>query len=227
MSDYSKVTNFTAKDGLALGDASKRINGALFDSEFNPISTAIASKIDKVAGETGELAVFTSSGGLESSDILPSIFNTLALQATDMIAGDGITGGGDLSADRTLTLGTPTQLTSSTTDAITTSSHTHSIDLAGFFTGSNQSLTTNGYQIFPGGLIVQWMSAVESVNSSDFVSFPMTFPTACLAAMVTPKDTLSQEAGGIVINTSAAGLVFTGGKVYNSGNEAFVMAIGY
>ena len=69
MTDYSKVTNFTAKDNLAEGDASKRINGALFDSEFNPISTAIASKIDKVAGQTSHLSVFTSNGGLASSGI--------------------------------------------------------------------------------------------------------------------------------------------------------------
>ena len=69
MSDYSKSTNFTAKDGLASGDPNKRINGALFDSEFDPISTAVASKIDKVAGETGEIPKFTSSGGLESTGL--------------------------------------------------------------------------------------------------------------------------------------------------------------
>ena len=69
MSDYSKSTNFTAKDGLSSGDPNKRINGALFDSEFDPISTAVASKIDKVAGETGEIPKFTSSGGLESTGL--------------------------------------------------------------------------------------------------------------------------------------------------------------
>ena len=69
MSDYSKSTNFTAKDGLASGDPNKRINGALFDSEFDPISTAVASKIDKVAGETAEISQFTSSGGLESTGL--------------------------------------------------------------------------------------------------------------------------------------------------------------
>ncbi len=69
MSDYSKSTNFTAKDGLSSGDPNKRINGALFDSEFDPISTAVASKIDKVAGETAEISQFTSSGGLESTGL--------------------------------------------------------------------------------------------------------------------------------------------------------------
>jgi len=69
MTDYSKSTNFTAKDSLPSGDSNKRINGALFDAEFNPISTAISSKIDKVAGENGEIANFTSSGGLESTGL--------------------------------------------------------------------------------------------------------------------------------------------------------------
>ncbi len=45
----------------------------------------------------------------------------------DITAGDGLTGGGDISATRTLTLGTPTALTPSTTDAVTTSSHSHSV----------------------------------------------------------------------------------------------------
>tara|TARA_R110000823_G_scaffold201784_1_gene332630 strand:+ start:5256 stop:5864 length:609 start_codon:yes stop_codon:yes gene_type:complete len=72
MSNYSKATNFTAKDSLSTGDANKIINGSLFDAEFDPISTAIASKIDKVAGETGEVPIFTSSGGLESSGKTPS-----------------------------------------------------------------------------------------------------------------------------------------------------------
>tara|TARA_R110000822_G_scaffold97582_3_gene221414 strand:+ start:2083 stop:2721 length:639 start_codon:yes stop_codon:yes gene_type:complete len=72
MTDYSKVTNFTAKDSLSSGDPNKIINGSLFDAEFDPISTAIASKINKVAGETGEIPKFTSGGQLESSGFTPA-----------------------------------------------------------------------------------------------------------------------------------------------------------
>jgi hypothetical protein len=46
MSNYTKNTNFTAKDALSPGDPLKKIFGALFDSEFDEISTAIASKED-------------------------------------------------------------------------------------------------------------------------------------------------------------------------------------
>ncbi len=57
-----------------------------------------------------------------------------AVSATDcsrqVIAGNGLSGGGLLNADRTLTLGTPTKITSSSTNSVTTTSHTHEIDKA-------------------------------------------------------------------------------------------------
>ena len=74
MTDYSKVTNFTAKDSLSQGDPNKIINGSLFDAEFDPIALAVASKINKVAGEAGDVPIFTSSGGLESSGKTPLQF---------------------------------------------------------------------------------------------------------------------------------------------------------
>jgi hypothetical protein len=52
----------------------------------------------------------------------------------NVVAGDGLTGGGDLSPGSTITLGTPSTLTSTTTNAVTTSSHTHALDLSGFGT---------------------------------------------------------------------------------------------
>ena len=45
----------------------------------------------------------------------------------NIAAGNGLTGGGDLSADRTLTLGTPGSITSSSTNSVTSTSHTHAI----------------------------------------------------------------------------------------------------
>lgn len=46
MSNYTKTTNFTAKDSLPSGDSGKIIRGTEFDTEFTAISTAIASKAD-------------------------------------------------------------------------------------------------------------------------------------------------------------------------------------
>lgn len=46
MSDYTKTTNFTAKDALPEGNAAKKILGSLFDTEFDNIATAVATKAD-------------------------------------------------------------------------------------------------------------------------------------------------------------------------------------
>lgn len=46
MSDYSKTTDFTAKDALSTGNPLKVIKGAYFDTEFDNIATAVATKYD-------------------------------------------------------------------------------------------------------------------------------------------------------------------------------------
>lgn len=46
MSDYTKATNFTLKDGLSTGDPSKVIKGSEIDSEYTAIASAVASKAD-------------------------------------------------------------------------------------------------------------------------------------------------------------------------------------
>ena len=46
MSNYTKTTNFTAKDSLPSGDSGKIIRGSEFDTEFDAIATANATKAD-------------------------------------------------------------------------------------------------------------------------------------------------------------------------------------
>lgn len=72
--------------------------------------------------------------------------NSLATKNTTITAGNGLTGGGDLSANRAFALGTPSQITATSTNAVTATSHTHAIDQA--------SLTSAG--------IVQLNSATNS-----------------------------------------------------------------
>jgi len=44
MANYTKSTNFLAKDSLASGDPAKIIKGSEFDVEFNALQTAVNSK---------------------------------------------------------------------------------------------------------------------------------------------------------------------------------------
>ena len=75
MSDYSKATNFTAKDGLPTGNAGKIVKGAEFDVEFNAIATAVASKADLQSPTfTGTPVAPTASAGNNSTQIATTAY---------------------------------------------------------------------------------------------------------------------------------------------------------
>ena len=60
MSNYTKTTNFTAKDALSSGDANKVVRGSEIDTEFTNIQTAVATKSD-TAGPTFTGTVTTNN----------------------------------------------------------------------------------------------------------------------------------------------------------------------
>jgi len=49
MSNYSKTTSFGAKDTLPSGDTNKIIRGSEFDTEFDAIAVASATKSDSAS----------------------------------------------------------------------------------------------------------------------------------------------------------------------------------
>ena len=61
MANYTKTTNFAAKDALASGNANKVVKGTEIDAEFTNIQTAIASKAD---------GTFTNFSFVEASNVL-------------------------------------------------------------------------------------------------------------------------------------------------------------
>lgn len=63
MADYSKTTNFTAKDALPTGNPAKVIKGSEHDTEFNNISTAVATKANKIASATNNRIVTMDASG--------------------------------------------------------------------------------------------------------------------------------------------------------------------
>ena len=68
MSNYTKTTNFTAKDSLPSGNPSKIILGSEHDTEYNAISTAIASKADSASPIfTGTIFADFSSVGFKTT----------------------------------------------------------------------------------------------------------------------------------------------------------------
>jgi hypothetical protein len=72
MSNYTKTTNFTAKDTLPTGNAAKIIKGSDFDIEFDALVTAVASKANSASPTfTGTVTIptLTVSGTLTAGTI--------------------------------------------------------------------------------------------------------------------------------------------------------------
>jgi hypothetical protein len=87
VSNYSKSTNFAAKDALASGNPSKIVKGTEIDTEFNNIATAIATKADGTFTnfsfvETGGVLYIKSSGtslaSIDASGNLTVIGNVIS-----------------------------------------------------------------------------------------------------------------------------------------------------
>ena len=72
MSNYTKTTNFTAKDTLPTGNAAKIIKGTDFDIEFDALVTAVASKANSASPTfTGTVTIptLTVTGTLTAGTI--------------------------------------------------------------------------------------------------------------------------------------------------------------
>lgn len=101
MSDYTKATNFTAKDSLPTGNSGKIVKGAEIDTELTAVASAIASKANINSPTfTGTPAVPTASITVNTTQVASTAFvqavitdldlDTMSTQAADAVA---ITGG--------------------------------------------------------------------------------------------------------------------------------------
>ena len=113
----------------------------------------------------------------------------------------------------TVTMGTPGTLSSSTTNLASGTTHTHAVtfpvsSLKGQSSDTAQtgnilltslasfakSLNSNGYQKFPGGLIIQWGYSAISASSTT-VTFPIAFSSACYCVVATSYA--AADTGGV------------------------------
>ena len=107
MTDYTKTTNFTAKDSLTTGDLNKVVSGAEIDAEFDALATASASKVDDGANSTltsltglttpltvaqgGSGAATLTDGGVLLGSGTGAVTAMAVLADGEMIVGDGTT----------------------------------------------------------------------------------------------------------------------------------------
>ena len=83
MSNYTKLTDFAAKDALATGNANKIVKGTEIDDEFQAIETAIATKANAAnATLTGTPTAPTATPATSSTQIATTAFvQTVAADA--------------------------------------------------------------------------------------------------------------------------------------------------
>ena len=79
MSNYSKTTDFAAKDALTTGNANKIVKGTEIDDEFSAIQTAVNTKADVNSPTfTGTPAAPTASAATNSTQLSTTAFVTAA-----------------------------------------------------------------------------------------------------------------------------------------------------
>lgn len=132
--------------------------------------------------------------------------------AVSLVAGNGLSGGGTLSASRTFTLGTPSRLGATTTNAVTATSHTHELD-----TQSGPNDATTGRILTVGnafGLGADNLLGVVDLNTVKTSGFYGQSASANANAArnypVTMAGVLLVESGGSQITTQKY-------TVYNTG----------
>ena len=82
MSNYTKTTNFLAKDSLPDTDTAKIIRGSEFDTEFNNLVTAVASKANTISPTlTGVPTTPTAAAGTSTLQIASTAFVQTAATA--------------------------------------------------------------------------------------------------------------------------------------------------
>lgn len=183
---------------LGYGEGSDAVRGVVFYG-------AGTTKRAQIMAETNGILRFSQASGYSFDKTIDADISGNAASATNasnvsrsIVAGNGLSGGGVLNANRTITLGTPSTITASTANSTTGTSHTHNLDIDGFFQGTK---STNGYQRLPGGLILQWGTVDYSSNPGEIavdVVFPLAFPTSCLNVTATRKSLANNFGDGVV-----------------------------
>lgn len=92
------------------------------------------------------------------------------------------------------------------------------------FKGTNQSLTGNGYQKFPGGLIIQWLVGTIPAATGLNFTWPIAFPSAVVNAQLSVIGPVSSQEYFTTVTTLG------GGADLSSASDSattFIFGVGY
>ena len=208
-------------------------------ANFQQIVNNVNANAAPVAGNSAQ--TFDVATATVSTNAVPLAQMNTAVATAVPLAGGTMTGALILSADPTTALGAATKeyvdnagvtsfntrtgaVTLTSTDVSNALGYTpyNSSNPAGYTPSSSfgNSLTTNGYQHLPGGLIIQWGIGGSSVGET--VNFPIPFPNACF--MVTATPTGNNGSIPSVSTFTTTGFYWNPG---NAGTAPCWIALGY
>jgi hypothetical protein len=143
------TTNWGTSRDVTIGGTAKSVDGsanvAWAESEI-AANTAVTLKTARAINGTdfnGSAAITTANWGTARTITIGATGKSVsgsgnvswtlaeigaADRALTLTAGNGLSGGGDLTAGRTFTLGTPTSCTATSTNSVAVGAHTHAID---------------------------------------------------------------------------------------------------
>lgn len=168
MSNYTRATNFTAKDALASGNPSKIILGSEHDAEYDAIATAIATKLDDISTLSAETAVDYAADLLAIYDNSATTHKKVTIDNVRK----GIFERMRLSAFRAVS-GSSTNLPSGSTTVINLNTETY--DINNNFASNTYTVPYTGLYLIQGNVHVSGtpagpstLTAYISIDSSNY-----------------------------------------------------------
>jgi len=196
MSNYTKSTNFATKDNLPTGDPLKIVKGTEIDTEFNNISTAIATKTDNSAAAitggtiTGITDLAVADGGTGASTAAGALNNLLPSQTSN--------------ANKYL----QTDGTNATWDAVSlsTADITGTLAIANGGTGTTSTTFVNAATNVTGTLPVANGGTGVTSSTGSGNNVLSTSPTLVTPVLGTPTSATLTNATGLPLSTGISGL---------------------
>ena len=229
MSDYSKSTNFAAKDALTTGDPNKVVKGTEIDDEFNAISSAIASKADTSSPTfSGTPAAPTATAGTNTTQLATTAFvktavdtatgslGTLSTQDSNSVS---ITGG-SISGITDLAIADGGTGASTAADAFTnlkqaaTDTATGVVELATVAevqtgTDTTRAITPAGFNGASLGWGQSWTdvtaSRAKATTYTNSTGKPIMVAVTCSSSGAPSPYTVSAYVGSVIVSQASTG----------------------
>jgi hypothetical protein len=194
------------------------------------VSAKVAREDHKHPTDTSRAASSHSHDVSDVTDLQTTLDGKVPTGRT-VTAGNGLTGGGDLSANRTLTLGTPASCSPATSNAVTAESHTHAITGVAASSHTHSDYVPTGRTVTAGnglsgggalsGNITVTMGTPGSCSTSTSNAVTATSHTHAITGVAASSHTHSYvpipTSSSLPVGMIAFLLNYNGGDVANGG----------